>query len=463
MSVSEEYSLRGIIRELLHYKSAVIGLLILLFLVGISAYAIFFTPYSKSGQLWNEREIWLKYPKNAAPEWVNYFSSKKLPRTIFLGHRKEGHSEEKLRNGAITELIYTDKFYFDADDFPDDIIIFVNATYARSRPKMEVYWTKPSGDTLYLGKYTLRNGTNRIYLTNNVRLEGDLAEHVIKKIGKKPNFVISLNRALFISYNGKLETEKGRYSARLKFTLRNEGDKVSYETVIYGKVYGIAGTDDQRRPLDLGLIWGAPIALAFGITASLIISFVQLIIAAISGYYGGRVDSIIQRLTEVYMILPFLPILIMISLLYGMSLWKLLLMVILLSIFGTSVKTYRVWTMQIKSYPYVEAALAYGAGNMRIILLYIVPRLLPPIVPTLVLSIPSYVFLEAALSFLGLSDPNVVSWGRIVEEAFSGGALYKGYYHWVLMPSIMLVLTAISFALIGLALDRIVNPRLREM
>ncbi|MEM2291150.1 MAG: ABC transporter permease, partial [Candidatus Korarchaeum sp.] len=79
------------------------------------------------------------------------------------------------------------------------------------------------------------------------------------------------------------------------------------------------------------------------------------------------------------------------------------------------------------------------------------------------LSIPSYVFLEAALALLGLSDPKVVSWGRIIEEAFANGAVYKGYYHWVLIPSTMLILTAISFALIGLALDRIVNPRLREI
>ncbi len=463
MSV-EEYSLKGIIKELLSYKSAIVGFAILAFLVGISIYSLTMTPYSKAGQLWNDQEIWLKYPRNAAPEWVNYFSSKKLPPNIVLGEGKPGHKKEVKKEGSYIKITYYDMFKYDYDDFPSDIIIFANASYSSRRPTMKVYWIKPNNDEIYLGRYRLKEGSNKIYVTNNIKLEAELSDQIIEKLGVKPNYSITIPRALFMAYTkDKLEVMKGEYTVRIEITLRNESDRVDYETIVYGKVYGIAGTDNMRRPLDLGLVWGAPIALAFGITASLAITFIQLILASISGYYGGKVDSIIQRLTEIYMILPFLPIVIMISLLYGIDIWRLLLVVIVLSIFGTSVKTYRVWVMQIKSYPYVEAAKAYGASNLRIVFLYILPRLLPPVVPSLVLAIPGYVFLEAALAFLGLSDINVVSWGRIVEEAFSGGALYKGYYHWVLMPSIMLVITAISFALIGLALDRIVNPKLREM
>jgi peptide/nickel transport system permease protein len=454
----EEYSLRGILRELLSYKSAIAGIAILVFLVGLSLFAVLATPFSQAGEMWNDKKRWVKYPRNALPEWYNYFSAKKLPPNIVL----KGNVAERSMEDGFIKLIYRDKFSYNYDDFPSEIIIFTNTTYFSESPTLRAYLIKPSGERLSLGSYSPRNGTDSIYVTNNIILEDNLTNYVIEKIGEKPSYVITIPIALFMKYSKNLEVMKGDYIFEIEVLLKNSSDSFEYQAIIYGRVFGLAGTDTDRRPLDLGILWGTPLALAFGIVASFSITFIQLIFAAISGYYGGKIDSIIQRLSEMYMILPFLPFLIMVSLLYGLNLWGLLLLVIVLSIFGTSVKTYRVWVMQLKSSPYVEAAMAYGASNMRIIFLYILPRLIPPMVPSLVLAIPSYVFLEAALALLGLSDPKAVSWGRIVEEAFDAGAVYKGYYHWVLIPSSMLILTAVSFALIGLALDRIVNPRLRE-
>ena len=106
-------------------------------------------------------------------------------------------------------------------------------------------------------------------------------------------------------------------------------------------------------------------------------------------------------------------------------------------------------------------AIDYGAGNLRIVLRYMVPRVIPILVPQFVLLIPSLVFLEAALAFVGLGDPVLPTWGKVLNDAFQSGALYKGYYHWVIMPSIFLILTGLGFAMLGYALDRIFNPRLR--
>ena len=459
MSAVEELSLKSILRELLSYKSAVLGIIILIGLISMSIYAVAFTPFDKSGSLWNDQQMWQKYPRTAAPEWINLFSQKKLPSNIEI---ELGSPVNETKTGSRYKRSYVVDFDYRYDDVPSEIILYLNSSYQKTRPRLEVRWIKPNGEELPLGTYRLRKGTTSIYLSNNLRLIEELKAYIERtekvEVGKNP----TLEDLLFRDYMNN-SVLKGRYTIKMNLYVKNRTDRIAGEAIIYGKIYGLAGTDDKRRPLDLGLLWGAPLALAFGLIASLSITFIQLIISVISGYYGGKVDSVIQRLTEVYMILPFLPILILVQLLYGMSLWKLLILLIVLSIFGTSVKTYRVWVMQLKSYPYVEAARAYGASNMRIIFLYILPRLIPPTVPNLVLAVPSYVFLEAALAFLGLSDVNVVTWGRIVEEAFSGGALYKGYYHWVLMPSLMLVLTAVSFALIGLALDRIVNPKLKEM
>jgi peptide/nickel transport system permease protein len=209
-------------------------------------------------------------------------------------------------------------------------------------------------------------------------------------------------------------------------------------------------------------VWGAPIALSFGLIAALATSFLQTFIGSLSAWYGGLVDEVIQRITDVYMILPFLPILITISIVYRIDIWTLLLVVVGLSVFGGSTKTARSMTLQIMTEQYIEAAISYGASRKRILFLYILPRLLPYTLANIVLSVPSYVFLEAALSVLGLGDPMMPTWGKIISDAYSGGAVEHGLWWWILLPSALIILTAISFAFIGLALDKVVNPRLRE-
>ena len=188
-----------------------------------------------------------------------------------------------------------------------------------------------------------------------------------------------------------------------------------------------------------------------------------MLIAAISAWFSGKVDFIIQKITEVNMILPFLPILVMLSVFYSFSIWMLLLVVVVLSIFGSGVKTYRAVFLQIKEFPYVDAAKAYGASNFRIVFLYIIPKVLPTIIPSLVLSVSDFVFLEAAMALLGLGDPVAPTWGKIIDDAYSAGALSKGYFYWVLEPSALLILTALGFALLGFSLDKIFNPRLKEI
>jgi peptide/nickel transport system permease protein len=188
-----------------------------------------------------------------------------------------------------------------------------------------------------------------------------------------------------------------------------------------------------------------------------------MVIAAFGTWFGGWVDDFIQRITEVNLVLPFLPILIMIGTFYSRGIFLMLGVTILLSIFGGSIKNYRAIFLQIKAASYIEAAQAYGANNARIILNYMVPRIVPLIIPALVTLIPTYVFLEASLAVLGLGDPVLPTWGKIINDAQSNGALYQGYYYWVLEPAVLLMVTGLAFALVGFALDRIFNPRLRGL
>jgi len=241
------------------------------------------------------------------------------------------------------------------------------------------------------------------------------------------------------------------------------GADLDARLVIYGKVHGLAGTDHLRRDITVALLWGAAIALAFGLLAAVGSSISTLVIAAIGVWYGRWADASIQRVTELNMILPGLPILILVGTLYTRSIWVILGIVILLGVFSASIKVYRAIFLQVRESPYIEASRAYGASNRRIILLYMVPRVIPVLVPGFVTLIPSFVFLEASLAFLGLGDPVLPTWGKVLNDAQQNGALYKGYYYWVLAPAILLMFTGLGFAMVGFNLDRIFNPRLREL
>jgi peptide/nickel transport system permease protein len=119
--------------------------------------------------------------------------------------------------------------------------------------------------------------------------------------------------------------------------------------------------------------------------------------------------------------------------------------------------------MQVKESMYIEAARSYGASDARIIFTYLIPRMIPLLIPGLVSSVPSFVFLESTLAILGLGDPVLPTWGKIIDDAFTNGALYKGYYYWIMEPAILLMVTGLGFAMLGFALDRIFNPRLRDI
>jgi peptide/nickel transport system permease protein len=235
------------------------------------------------------------------------------------------------------------------------------------------------------------------------------------------------------------------------------------EFVSHGQVFGWAGTDHARRDLVLPLLWGVPIALAFGLIASMGTSILTMIIAAVGAWYAGWVDELIQRITEINLVLPFLAILIMIGTFYSRSIWVILGATILLSIFTGAIKAYRAIFLQVKESMYIEAARAYGASSSRIIFLYMIPRMIPLLIPSLVQSIPAFVFLEASLAVIGLGDPVLPTWGKIIQDANSNGALYKGYYYWVLEPAILLMITGLGFAVLGFALDRVFNPKLRDV
>ncbi len=445
-------------KELKRYPSAIAGLIIILLMVALCVYAIVTIPYDEAIRLWRGGEnIWYKTPKLVPPAWVNLFRKAKLPDTLILNSAEaENHGGTVSKTVTPGEqgtgqvaVIYTFDFPYSA--FPQEMAIFFAPQYTVKSPHVSVTWHTPDGREIRIADFSVSKG--QVYrFAQDTKLK--------RRLGG-----ISPEQGLFMAdpKAAKPTIVQGKYELRINTITFEEGSDLDAEFVLYGRVYGIAGTDHLRRDLRVALLWGTPVALSFGLIAALGTTITTMWIAALGTWFGGWVDSLIQRITEVNMVLPFLPILIMIGTFYSRSIWVILGATIVLSIFGSGIKTYRAVFLQVKESPYIEAARAYGAGNWRIIFQYLVPRMIPLLIPQLVVLIPSYVFLEAGLAVLGLGDPTLPTWGKIINDAQANGALYQGLYYWVLEPAFLLILAGLAFALLGFSLDRIFNPRLREM
>lgn len=382
---------------------------------------------------------------------MNYFSDVKKP-VSFAVNTKDGSMTKTIETGAQNTATITIIHSFDYmyDEFPQEMILYINGTYQEKLPFASVAWITPSGERIRVGDFAVdRDLTFRI----------SQDQKLMKRL--KTDDVLT---ALFIEPKSESTTPiKGTYQLEIIVTTFEPNSDVDVEFVLHGTLYGAAGTDQYRRDLMLPLLWGTPIALSFGLLAALGTSLLTMIIAAIGSWYGGWVDELIQRITEINLVLPFLAILIMVGTFYSRSIWVILGVTILLSIFTGAIKSYRAVFMQSKVSPYIEAARAYGTTDRRIIFSYLIPRMIPLLIPALVSSVPAYVFLEASLAVLGLGDPVLPTWGKIIENAFADGALYRGLYYWVLEPAALLMLTGLGFAMLGFALDRIFNPRLRDI
>jgi peptide/nickel transport system permease protein len=256
---------------------------------------------------------------------------------------------------------------------------------------------------------------------------------------------------------------QGTYQVNIEAITFEPDSEIDVEMLVLGQVYGWAGTDHLRRDLTLPIMWGAPIALTFGLLAALGTSVTTMIFAAIGAWYGGVVDGLIQRITEINLVLPFLSILIMVGTFYSRSIWSILGVTIALSIFTGGIKQYRAIFMQVKESTYIEAAQAYGAKDGRIIFRYLIPRIIPLLIPGLISAVPAFVFLEASLALLGIGDPVLPTWGKTINDAYQNAALYRGWYYWILEPAALLMITGLGFAMLGFSLDRIFNPRLRGL
>jgi peptide/nickel transport system permease protein len=445
--------LKNTFKELTRYPSAIIGLTIVAGLILLSIYALVTIPYDEAIRLWRGGpDVWYRNPRTTPPSWINLFRKDKLPQTFTL-NSVDGTAEKVVTTKADGSSVITITYAMDYPyaTYPQDMTLFFATKFDKKVPHISLVWFTPDGREVRVADFSADRG-KVYYFAQDTKLQRRLAG-------------LSPEKALFVAdpKAGLTPPVQGTYKLRVVGFTFEPNATIDAEFVMYGLVSGWAGTDHLRRDLGIALLWGTPIALSFGLLAALGTTLTTMLISAVSVWYGGWVDSLIQRVTEVNMVLPFLPILIMVGTFYSRSIWVILGVTILLSIFGAAIKTYRSVFLQVKESPYIDAARAYGAGSGRIIFSYLTPRIIPMLIPQLVVLVPSFVFLEASLAVLGLGDPTLPTWGKIISDAQANGALYQGLYYWVLEPAVLLIIAGLAFAMLGFSLDRIFNPRLRGL
>ena len=440
------------LRDIREYPSAIVGAAIILVLFTVAIVTVIVLPYREAIALWRGGEgIWTDLPRNARPAWINVLPWVDLPRSITVDSREDGAKRsETVIDEGVTELTLDLEFDYLSEGFPQEVTVTLYGDYKEFRPSSEMTWVTPDGRSIALGSQPVER-EKAVRLSQNARLT--------RKLNDRP-----AEQGLFSNYrDDEPEVIPGRYTLRITGSVFEEDSTIEAKIVVYGKVYGIAGTDHLRRDMSIALLWGTPLALTFGLIAAIGVGITTMTIAAIGVWFGRWVDTLIQRITEVNLILPALPLLILVGTLYSRSIWTMLGVVILITIFGQAIKTFRSMFLQVRESSYIEAARAYGASGFRIIFRYMIPRILPVLIPNFVVTIPAYVFLEATLAVLGLGDPILPTWGKILADARNNGALYNGHYYWMIQPAVLLMLTGLGFAMVGFALDRIFNPKLREM
>jgi len=446
------------------YPSALFGLVIIGILVGGSIYAVIALPYMEVAETWRFDAVTGKYynPKMAWPGWLNLFRSEDLLSSIIVRSQDDPSIKEfSPGSNQTTNLTLSLTFDYQYAEAPEEVIIYFDPQYEVKRPFVSMVWITPDGREFEL-KPLATDTANKI----------DIVDYLPRSLASSKTSVIetmlqdvpdSGSEDLFVLFEGPSASDtfpnKGEYTIRLDGFLFEEDSDFEAELVILGQVYGLAGTDSLRRDLLVPLLWGMPFALAFGLFGTVLTTLVSMILAAAGVWFGGRVDALVQRITEANVILPVIGVSVLFYALYNVDLWTILGVVIVLNAFGSPTKSFRAAFLQVRESPYIEAAQAYGASNWRIVFRYMIPRIIPVLIPQLVALIPSYVFLEATLGMFNIKSV-YPTWGKVIYQALLHGYSW-GSRFWVLQPLALLMLTGFAFALLGSVLDRILNPRLR--
>jgi len=223
----------------------------------------------------------------------------------------------------------------------------------------------------------------------------------------------------------------------------------------------ILGTNDVGVDIFSELLFGARVSLMIGVLAGFFSVVIGTFIGLLGGFYGGIVSRIVMRITDIFLILPAIPLAILLTAIFKPSIWNVITAIIIVS-WPPAARQIYAQTLSLKEEPFVEAAKALGASSLQIMVKHILPNLYPLVIANIVLMSGSAMLMEAGLSFLGLGDPTQRSWGMMLYYAQMSGAYSRGMWWWLLPPGFLIGLTTLGFTLTAQALEEILSPRLSK-
>ena len=262
----------------------------------------------------------------------------------------------------------------------------------------------------------------------------------------------------------KMIPVKGEYALIFRVTSNDNGGKVKvyvddFSVRVWGETFGYLGTDNYGRDIYTQLVYGSRISIAIGILSAVIAVVLGVVVGLTSGYVGGWVDELLMRFNDVLLTIPGLPLMIVLTAVIGPSIISVIILIGFLGWMGIA-RLIRSQILSLKSKAFVEAARATGGGTGHIIMKHLVPNVITMAYTQLALTVPGAIVTEAALSFIGLGDPFLQTWGKMLHDVQYYGAISEWW--WAVPPGICIALLSMAFVFIGYAMDDILNPQLRR-
>lgn len=220
------------------------------------------------------------------------------------------------------------------------------------------------------------------------------------------------------------------------------------------------GTDELGRDVFRELLSAAHVSLEVGLAATAISMILGAGIGIVAGDFGRWLDTVLMRITDFFLVLPQLPLVIALAAFFGQNLGVIIL-VIGMTGWPTTARIVRSQTLSLRERQFITRVRSLGASHLRILRVHILPNVMPLIFANTVLVIGGAILAEATLSFLGLGDPVQVSWGTMLHFAFESGAIGRGAWWYFIPPGVGIVVVVLAFTLTGHAIDQALNPRLR--
>jgi len=443
-------------------KSGIVGVLLLLGFMVIIFLEPLIIPFPQANSSWRDIRYWEDNARSVPPVWIDLFSTKKHARSKKITQFTE--KKENKTNMRTNKVTFT---YDYSKDVPPLDVIF-QCRYSGS-PVVILHILRPDNLPLELVRKSLKNGNNtttRISIDKDARKKANsFGLRFDRPLNNIDQQMMNSTNVLFSKAKKGIFTEpdplKGQYKITAEIFLPDTSDAVQDIVILLpGSVSGLLGTDNSKRDLWSGIIAGVKWALLIGLLTSFISVSIGVIYGVVCAYLGGWRDSLLQRIFEIFLSIPLLPLLIVMSAIFQPSIYILIFMMSLFFWVGP-VKTVRSIGLQIKEEVYIEASKAFGASSFRIVFKHMVPLLIPYSFASMALYVPQAIVYESSISLLGLGDSTIVTWGQILHDALTGGAVINGQWWWIIPPGLAIALMGMTFAFIGFAMDKILHPKLR--